>query len=135
MVSLSWHLHWKVRKMVYLMSTGNAGISCQFLAGTKFITQSSRSPSISSIEYSGEAMSEHQKITGDQEEQWVLDVVSNVRNTHPLIDSNVLTTFEELLQINLSDRELTPANLKEVATTLIEEFVLKTTESETKNED
>ena len=80
-------------------------------------------------------MSEHQKITGDQEEQWVLDVVSNVRNTHPLIDSNVLTTFEELLQINLSDRELTPANLKEVATTLIEEFVLKTTESETKNED
>ena len=80
-------------------------------------------------------MSECQEVTGDHEEQWFLDVVSNVRNAHPMTDSKVFATFEELLQANLSDRALTPANLKEVATTLIEEFVLKTTESETKNED
>ena len=80
-------------------------------------------------------MSKHQEITGVQEDQWVLDVVSNVRNAHPGTDSDVLTTFEDLLQVKLSDRALTPANLKEVATAVIEEFVLKTTESETKNED
>ena len=80
-------------------------------------------------------MSEDQEITDDLGEQWVLDVISNVRNGHPPTDSNVLTTLEELLQNKLSDRELTPANLKEVATALIEEFVLKTTEPEPKNED
>ena len=57
-------------------------------------------------------MSKHQEITGVQEDQWVLDVVSNVRNAHPGTDSDVLTTFEDLLQVKLSDRALTPAKLK-----------------------
>ena len=87
------------------------------------------------IEYNGKAMSEDQEITGDLVEQWVLDVISNVRNGHPSTDSNVLTTLEELLQSKLSDRELTPANLKEVATTLVDSFVLKTTEPEVNDED
>ncbi len=80
-------------------------------------------------------MSEDQEITGCLGEQWVVDVISNVRNGHPSTDSKVFTTIEELLQSKLSDRELTPANLKEVATALIVKFVLKTTEPETKNED
>ena len=80
-------------------------------------------------------MSEDQEITGCLGEQWVVDVISNVRNGHPSTDSNVFTRLEELLQSKLSDRELTPANLKEVATALIEEFVLKTTKPGTKNED
>ena len=39
------------------------------------------------------------------------------------------------MQSKLSDRELTPANLKEVATTLVDSFVLKTTKPEVNNED
>jgi hypothetical protein len=43
--------------------------------------------------------------------------------------------MEQLLQSKLSDRELTQANLKEVATTLIDRFVLSTTQPEENNED
>ena len=80
-------------------------------------------------------MSEDQEITGGIEDQWVLDVISNVRESHPSTVSNVFTVLEQLLLSKVSDRELTPANLKEIATTLIDSFVLKTTEPEIKNED
>ena len=80
-------------------------------------------------------MSEDQEIAGGLEDQWVLDVISKVLESHPSIDSNVFTVLEQLLQSELSDRELTPANLKEVATTLVDSFVLKTTEPEVNNED
>ena len=80
-------------------------------------------------------MSEDPEITGDLVEHWIPDVINNVRNGHPSTDSNVLTTLEDLLQSKLSDRELTTANLKEVATTLVDSFVLKTTKPEVNNED
>lgn len=80
-------------------------------------------------------MSENQEITGGLGDQWVLDVISKVREGHPSTVSNVLTALEQLLQSELSDRELTPANLKEVATTLVDSFVLKMTEPEANNED
>ena len=80
-------------------------------------------------------MSENQEITGGLGDQWVLDVISKVRESHPSTVYNVLTVLEQLLQSELSDRELTPANLKEVATTLVDSFVLKTTEPEANNED
>ena len=80
-------------------------------------------------------MSEEQEITGGLKDQWVLDVISNVRDSHPSTVSDVFTVLEQLLQSELSDRDLTPANLKEVANTLIDRFVLKTTEPEVGNED
>ena len=80
-------------------------------------------------------MSENQEITGGLGDQWVLDVISKVRESHPSTVSNVFTVLEQLLQSELSDRELTTANLKEVATTLVDSFVLKTTEPEANNED
>ena len=80
-------------------------------------------------------MSEDQEITGGLGDQWVLDVISKVQESHPSTVSNVFTVLEHLLQSELSDRELTTANLKEVATTLVDSFVLKTTEPEVNNED
>ena len=80
-------------------------------------------------------MSEDQEITGYLGEQWIVDAIDDVRMDCPSIDSIVLTRLEELLQDKLSDRGLTPANLRELSATLIEEFVLKTTEPETENED
>ena len=80
-------------------------------------------------------MSEDQDITDDLVEQWVLDVINNVRNGHPSTESNVLTALEELLQSKLSDRELTPTNLKEVASTLVDNFVLRATGPEVNDED
>ena len=80
-------------------------------------------------------MPTNQEITGDLGDQWILDAISNVRNGHPATDPSVFTMLEELLQIKLSDRELTPANLKQVANTLIKEFVPDTIEPEIKHED
>ena len=76
-----------------------------------------------------------QENTGDFREQWIIDAISNVRNGHTATDPSVFTTLEALLQRKISDRDLTPANLREVANTLIEAFVPNTTEPETKNED
>ena len=80
-------------------------------------------------------MSEDQGFTGNLEKRWISDVISSVRNVHPSTDPIVFTTFEELLQTKLSDRELTPSNLKEMANALIQEFVLITTKPEVKDED
>lgn len=80
-------------------------------------------------------MSEDQEVTGGPGDQWVLDVISKVRDGHPAIASDVYTTLEELLQSKISDRNLTPANLKGVATTLVDSFILKATEPEVDNED
>ena len=79
-------------------------------------------------------MPEDQEITGSLGDQWVLDVIGKVRESHPSTVSTVFKVFEQLLQSELSDRELTPANLKEVATTLVDSFVLKTTGPEINNE-
>ena len=80
-------------------------------------------------------MPKYQEIDGDLAEQWVLDAIKGVRNGNPSTNSNVLTALEELLQSTLSDRNLTRANLKKVATTLVDNFVLKTTEPEANDED
>ena len=80
-------------------------------------------------------MSEEQETTGGPQDQWVSDVTKNVRDSYPETVSNVFTVMEQLLQSKLSDRELTQANLKEVATTLIDRFVLSTTQPEENNED
>ena len=80
-------------------------------------------------------MSKEQEIAASPGDQWVLDVISKVRESHPLTDSNLFTLLGQLLQSDLSDRELTPANLKEVANTLVNRFVLTTAESEANNED
>ena len=79
-------------------------------------------------------MSKSQEIAGSLGDQWVLDVISKVRESHPLTDPNLFTLLEQLLQSDLSDRELTPATLKEVANTLVNRFVLTTAESEANNE-
>ena len=80
-------------------------------------------------------MSKDQETTGGQGDQWVFDVINNVRDNHPETVSDVFTVVEQLLQGELSDRELTQANLKQVATSLIDRFVVKTTEPEENNED
>ena len=80
-------------------------------------------------------MAGDQETTGGLGDQWVLDVISKVRESHPSTVSNVFKVLEQLLQSDLSDRELTPANLTEVATTLVDSFVVKTTEPEVNNED
>ena len=80
-------------------------------------------------------MSEDQEITGGLGDQWVSNVISDARDSHPSISSDVFMVFEQMLHSKLSDRDLTPTNLREVATTLIRRFVLKTTEMEANNED
>ena len=80
-------------------------------------------------------MSEDQETTGGLGDKWVLEVISKVRESHTSTVSNVFTVLEGLLQSELSDRELTPTNLKEVATTLVDRFVLKTIEPEVNDED
>ena len=80
-------------------------------------------------------MSEEKETTGSRPDQWISDVTKNVRDSYPETSSNAVTVMEQLLQSKLSDRELTPANLKEVATTLIDRFVLRTTPPEENNED
>ena len=80
-------------------------------------------------------MAKDQEITSDLGNQWISEVISKVRESHPSTDSNVFAVFERLLQNEFSDRDLTSANLKQVAITLADSFVLKKTDPEAIDED
>ena len=75
-------------------------------------------------------MAKEQKSTSDSGDQWVSSLLKASRENNPLVADKVFARLEVLLQGQLSERDLTPANLKAVANQLIGDTVPKPPESE-----
>ena len=75
-------------------------------------------------------MTEEPECTIDSGDQWVSTLVNEARNSSPLVAEGVFTRLEHLLKGLISERELTSANLKTVATELIEDMILTSQEPE-----
>ena len=70
-------------------------------------------------------MTEEPKFTSESGDQWVSLVINEARNSNPLVAEGVLARIELLLKGEISERDLTPTNLKKVATQLIGDMVPK----------
>ena len=68
-------------------------------------------------------MTEKQESSSNGGDQWVPVLLSEARNSNPSIPDGVWASMELLLKGQMSERELTQANLKAVATQLIGEMV------------
>ena len=56
-------------------------------------------------------------------DDWVTTRITEASKRHPLVTEAVSSRMVQLLNAQLSDRHLTPANLKSVAAELIEDMV------------
>ena len=65
-------------------------------------------------------------------EDWILIVTQRARSEHPMVSERVHTTLEQLLKEQLSDRKLTPANLRKFAAKLLAEQASQQPETEEK---
>lgn len=57
------------------------------------------------------------------EDSWVTTRITEASNSHPSVTEAVSARMEQLLKAQLGERQLTPANLKRVATELIKDMV------------
>ena len=80
-------------------------------------------------------MSEKIESCSDSADQWVSNVISEARDSNPLVAEEVFTRIETLLEGQMSERNLTRANLKLVATQLLGVKVYGQSELEEKHED
>ena len=68
--------------------------------------------------------------TKDSGDQWVSSLLKAARKDNPLVADGVFVRLRILLEGQLSERDLTPTNLKTVATQLIGDTVPKPPEPE-----
>ena len=68
--------------------------------------------------------------TKDSGNQWVSSLLKAARKDNPLVADGVFARLRILLEGQLSERDLTPTNLKTVATQLIGDTVPKPPEPE-----
>ena len=68
--------------------------------------------------------------TKDSGDQWVSSLLKAARKDNPLVADGVFARLRVLLEGQLSERDLTPTNLKTVATQLIGDTVPKPPEPE-----
>ena len=80
-------------------------------------------------------MPEEQDNTSKNGDRWVSHLINEARNSNPLVADGVFARMEFLLKGEVSELELTPANLKKVATQLIGDMVPKPAEPGRHNED
>ena len=74
-------------------------------------------------------MAEEQESTKDNADPWVSSLLEAARKDNPLVPESVFARLEILFGGQLTERELTPANLKAVATQLIGDTAPKPPES------
>ena len=75
-------------------------------------------------------MTKEPESTGDSGDQWVSPLLKAARKDNSLVAEAVFARLEILLEGQLSERDLTPTNLKAVATQLIGDTVPKPPEPE-----
>ena len=75
-------------------------------------------------------MPEQSKSTSDSDDQWVSSLLKAARKDNLLVADGVFDRLELLLTGQISERDLTPTNLKAVATQLIGDMVPETSEPE-----
>ena len=75
-------------------------------------------------------MPEQSESTSDASDQWVSAILKTARQNNPLVANGVFDRLELLLKGQISERDLTPTNLKAVATQLIGDMLPKVSESE-----
>ena len=75
-------------------------------------------------------MAEESKYADDSDDQWVSLLIDQARNSNPLVADGVFTRMEFLLKGEISERDMTPTNLKKVAKQLIGDMVSKPPEPE-----
>ena len=75
-------------------------------------------------------MTKEPESTGDSGDQWVSSLLKAARKDNSLVAEAVFARLEILLEGHLSERDLTPTNLKAVATQLIGDTVPKPPEPE-----
>ena len=77
-------------------------------------------------------MLEQSESTTDSGDQWVSSLLKGFRENNPLVPDGVFDRLELLLKGQISERDLTPTNLKVVAEQLIGDMVPKPPEPEEK---
>ena len=70
-------------------------------------------------------MPEEPEFTSANVDQWVSNLIDKARDSHPLVNEDVLKRIEQLLKGQISERNLTQTNLKSVATQLLLDMVPK----------
>ena len=63
-------------------------------------------------------------------DQWISDVIAEARDDHPQLPANIVGRMELLLREDLSEKNMTPRSLKEVAGIILCEMAKSSTESE-----
>ena len=75
-------------------------------------------------------MTEESKYTSESGDQWVSHLINEARNSNPLVADAVFASMGFLLKGEISERDLTPTNLKKIATQLTGDMVPKPPEPE-----
>ena len=75
-------------------------------------------------------MANEPESTVDRGDQWVSSLLKAARKDNPLVADSVFARLEILFEGQLTERDLTPTNLKTVATQLIGDTVPKPPEPE-----
>ena len=70
-------------------------------------------------------MSEEPESTIDNSDQWVSDLITEAREYNPTVSDGVFTRLGTLLKGRISEKNLTPTELKTVATQLIGDMIPK----------
>ena len=70
-------------------------------------------------------MTKDQDPTNDRRDQWVSSLLQSARKDNPLFAEAVFLRLDTLLKGQLSERDLTPTQLRTAATQLIEDMVPK----------
>lgn len=80
----------------------------------------------------GGYMTTEAEYTNHSSEDWILTVTQKARSMHPMVSKRVHATLEQSLKGQISDRKLTPMNLRKVAAKLLTEQDIQQPESEEK---
>ena len=75
-------------------------------------------------------MTSETQCTKDNPEDWISVVIKRAQNDNPVVPDGIFASLEKLLRGQVSDRKLTPANLKNVASQLLKEMAIEHTEPE-----
>jgi hypothetical protein len=65
---------------------------------------------------------------------WITSLIASVQKHHSSITSAASSRIEALLMTQLSERQIPPAELKMIASTLLSDMSAKLTNGETENE-
>ena len=73
-------------------------------------------------------MTEEPKYTSESGEQWVKALIHEARDGNPLVAAGVFISMEQLLKGTISERDMTPTKLQEIAIQLIGDMAPKSPE-------